>query len=145
MCFFERTPYFFRGTDRYGALGDDQSVIAHVLTDLGRYSQNIFQIGGAILARRGADSDERYFASLHGRGQVGGESQSLLLEVAFDDHIQSRLINGQDAFFQIFDLFHIHIYAADIQTYICQTCTGYKANIACSYNYDFHTDRLLLR
>ena len=134
----ERIPHLFCGSHRYGTLGDHQSIIAHVLTDLSGHGQNVFQIGRTIFTWRSTDSNERYFASSDGRRQIGGEAQSLFFEVALDDHVQARLVNGQDAFFQIFDLFYIHIHAADVQTYICQTGTSDQANIACSYNDDFH-------
>ncbi len=110
------------GADRHGGFVHDDFVFGHVLGDGACSGSDILQVGGAVFVGRCTDGDHLHQTVRHAGGDIGGETQAARFDVALDDFIQTRFVDGHAAALQQGDLLRIDIQAQHVVAQISQTC-----------------------
>ena len=126
------------GANRYGGFVHHHLVIIHVLADGLGHGQHILQVGRAVFIRRRAHGDELQGAVLDGFFSIGGKGKAARFDRVLDDVIQARLIDGDLAVLQFFNLALVDIHAQHVVPHVRQAGTRHQANITGSENRDFH-------
>ena len=100
--------------------------------------QDILQVCTAVFPWRRAHRNEGRFRVLNGLLQRSREMQAIGCHIALDNLFQSRLVDGKNAFVEIGNFFNVDIYTGNVHANIREAGSCHKADIACSYNSDFH-------
>ena len=101
-----------------------------MLADIARGGDHVFQIGGAVLIRRGADGDELHGAEIDRLLDIGRESQAASSNILAHHGLQTRLIDGDAALIEDTYFVRIQVQAKHVVADICQTGAGNKSDIA---------------
>ena len=130
--------HLHRGAHRHGGFFHDDLVAVHVAADVPGHLQDHGQVGGAVLVLGGAHGDEADQALLHGRGQVGGEGQAVVLDIALDIILQPRFVNGDASLLQGLHLGDVGVHANDFIAHFGKAGPGHQTHIACADYRQFH-------
>ena len=109
-----------------------------MLTNSFRHSQNILEVRATVLPWRGSYGNKGRFRVLDSLLQRSREMQAIGCHIALDNLFQSRLVDGKNAFVEIGNFFNVDIYTGNVHANIREAGSCHKADIACSYNSDFH-------
>ncbi|EXI64885.1 MAG: hypothetical protein AW07_04768 [Candidatus Accumulibacter sp. SK-11] len=104
------------GTDRNGALVDDDLVIGHHPTDVACGGEDVLQVGGAVFVGRCPDGDELNRAVVYRLLDISGEAKPASGDVAAHDLLQSRFVDRYAARLEDADLRGIEVEAEDVVT-----------------------------
>ena len=127
-----------RRTDGYGAFGDEHRIFLDVAAERTGDFEHVFQVCRTVLVGRCADGREDYFHLVQAVRQLGREVQAPLLDIAFDEFFEPRLVNRDEAVVQGVDLFPVDVDARNIEPHFCETGTRYEADITRTHDCDFH-------
>ncbi len=100
-----------------------------MLADGSCHCQDILQIGRAILVRRRTDGDQLEQTVVYPLLGVGREVQSAALDVAGNDGLKTRLVNGQYALFEHGDLVLVHVNTDHMVAGIRKACARHQAHV----------------
>jgi hypothetical protein len=97
--------------DGHGGLVDDDFVAIQRASNLGGDGVHILQVGFARIGWRRADTDENDFRIAHCMCQVGCRTQTPLFQVALQQLVQPRLVDGRLSFVD-----GVHFRGVDVHT-----------------------------
>ena len=130
--------HFFGGAHGNCALVNEHFVVLHQLPDVGGGVEHVAQVGATVLTGRRRQREEHDLCFLQRFGQIGGEAEAALADVALEQHIQVRFVDGHFAI-----LHHLHLLGVDVHAYhvvagLGEACAGDEADVSCSYYCDVH-------
>ena len=132
--FFADDLFDFGGrTYRDRAFCGEYQVVVHVFADGTCHIQYVMDIRASVFVGRcshGTENDFRVFQAIL---QFCCKMQTPGNHVPVDHRFQTRFINGQNAFFQVFNFLLINVYARNVCAHLGKTNAGHKSYISCSY------------
>ena len=126
------------GANRDGGLRDEDCVFMDVLSELSGDSKDVSQIGRAIFIGWRTYSREDHLYIIEDLGEVGGEVKTVELDIALDEFLETRLIDGHDAILELVDLLFIDIDTGDMGSHLSEACATDQAYIAGTYYCNIH-------
>jgi hypothetical protein len=130
---------------RHRGFGDQDGEAGHEARDLFGGGVDVTQVGIAVAAaRRRTHRDEDRVRLGHRRLGIGREEQPPLGDVAFDDRIETRLIDRHHAGLQPLDLSLVLVDARDDVSELGETHTRDQADVSRPNHHDSHGSRYLL-
>ena len=130
--------YFLGGAHGNGALIHEHFVILHQLADVGGGVEHVAQVSATVFAGRRGQREEHDLCFLQRFGQIGGEAQAALADVALEQHIQVRFVDGHFAILHHLHLLGIDVHADHVVASLCEACAGDQTDVSCSYYCDVH-------
>ena len=139
-------PDAVRGAHGHGALGEhdlqsvDEDVLAagQGLADGVGHRVDEAHLRRAVVPLGGAHGDEDDGPVAHGLLHLGGEAQTLLLDVALDDVLEPRLEEGHLALPELLDLSLVHVGADDLVARVRQTSAHDQTHVPAANDCDSH-------
>ena len=138
LCRLDRLTDLEVGTYGHGALGDDETIVRHRLTDSTSYREDVAQVGRAIFVWGRADSTEDNLDMGQDFGDRGREVQASSLHSTAHEGVQTRLIDGYLPITQALDLRFINIYTVDFYTEVSEASCADQSDIAYPYDSNGH-------
>ena len=132
-----------RGAHRNGALVDDDRVPLGGRGDVVGDAHDRAQVGIAIVALRRSHGDERHLGAAHRGSQIAREEESLGLDVAGEELLETGLVDGSLPGAQRGDLRLVHVDAGDRMPGLGEAGTGDEADVSGSDDGNAHGFRLL--
>ena len=130
--------HFHGRSNGNGGFCHQDGIFFDILSELSCHIQHILKISRPILIGRSTHSAENQCHIIDDILETCCERQSALVGISFHHFIQSRLINGDFAIFEVFYLFLVNVHAGDMDTHFCEACSANQANIACSNYCNIH-------
>ena len=138
LCRLDRLTDLEVGAYGHGALGDDETIVRHRLTDSTSYGEDVAQVGRAIFVWGRADSTEDNLDMGQDFGDRGREVQASSLHSTAHEGVQTRLIDGYLPITQALDLRLIDIYTVDFYTEVSEASCADQSDIAYPYDSNGH-------
>ena len=138
LCRLDRLTDLEVGTYGHGALGDDETIVRHRLTDSTSYGEDVAQVGRAIFVWGRTDSTEDNLNMGQDFGDRGREVQASSLHSTAYEGVQTRLIDGYLPITQALDLRLIDIYTVDFYTEVSEASCADQSDIAYPYDSNGH-------
>ena len=120
------------GADRDRALRHDDVVVVQVLRNGERNGPDGAHVGMPVGAGRRAHADEDDVGGVNGCGELVGKAQVALGEPAFEELIQTRLVERGDARPELSELRRIRLDADDLVAHVGQAGRHHRPHIAAS-------------
>src|SRR5262249_53729782 len=103
-------------------------------------AQDIFKIGGAVLAGRGRQREENDLGLSYPVLEVGGEFQPFFLEVAQKELLEPGFVDGDLAVGELFNLLRVDVHTNNVISRLSETGACNESYIAGADHSNFHND-----
>ncbi len=110
-------------------------MVHHIGDGLG-HRPHVSEVGLAIHAGGGAHSDEGELGIRQRLGVVGGEGETTAPNVALDELLQSRLVDGHDALLEFLDFLFVNVQTDHLVAQVGEACACYQTHVSRSDNTD---------
>ncbi len=126
----DRRRDLLRRPDGNRRLVHHDGIAREVPSDLPGRAQDVLQVCAAVLTGRRAHGDEHDFGACDALGVVRGEAQPAVADVALQELLEARLVDGHDPAFQPVDLGLIDVDADDGVPALGEASSGNQADVA---------------